>query len=275
MRAGRLLSLLLLLQNGGRYTAGELAERLGVSQRTVLRDIDVLSSSGVPIYATPRPTRRIRAPRHLRAGRAGAAARPDPGHRTAPAGPGPDRANGPPDGSADWSARGMAAAAQRRACAGPCELDRGIVPIRLLPERAARTGGARLGGRGPATGRTAPPRWPTSATASPTSTDHTDGRPTTRLAQEPALDMAAIPQCGRSSIGGRSIHSDHDRSRPMKRAPGTASLARSRPGRSRRGLGPGRFQRADRPATMRCRHRLQCVLGGRCTRSRRAPTHRR
>jgi predicted DNA-binding transcriptional regulator YafY len=55
MRAGRLLSLLLLLQNGGRYTAGELADRLGVSQRTVLRDIDVLSGSGVPVYATRGP----------------------------------------------------------------------------------------------------------------------------------------------------------------------------------------------------------------------------
>ncbi|MEZ5409823.1 MAG: HTH domain-containing protein [Acidimicrobiales bacterium] len=55
MRAGRLLSLLLLLQNGGRYTAGDLAERLGVSQRTVLRDIEVLSGSGVPVYATRGP----------------------------------------------------------------------------------------------------------------------------------------------------------------------------------------------------------------------------
>ena len=55
MRAGRLLSLLLTLQNGGRYTAGELAERLGVSQRTVLRDIEVLSGSGVPVYATRGP----------------------------------------------------------------------------------------------------------------------------------------------------------------------------------------------------------------------------
>lgn len=55
MRAGRLLSLLLVLQNGGRFTAGELAERLGVSQRTVLRDIEVLSGSGVPVYGTRGP----------------------------------------------------------------------------------------------------------------------------------------------------------------------------------------------------------------------------
>lgn len=55
MRAGRLLNLLLVLQNGGRFTASELAERLGVSQRTVLRDIEVLSGSGVPVYATRGP----------------------------------------------------------------------------------------------------------------------------------------------------------------------------------------------------------------------------
>lgn len=51
MRAGRLLSLLLVLQNGGRVTARELAERLQVSERTVLRDIEVLSGAGVPVYS--------------------------------------------------------------------------------------------------------------------------------------------------------------------------------------------------------------------------------
>ena len=55
MRAGRLLELLLVLQNGGRVTAAELAERLQVSERTVLRDIEVLSGSGVPVYATRGP----------------------------------------------------------------------------------------------------------------------------------------------------------------------------------------------------------------------------
>ncbi|WP_223830874.1 helix-turn-helix transcriptional regulator [Streptomyces venezuelae] len=50
MRAARLLSLVLLLQNRGRLTADELAEELGVSARTVYRDIDSLSSAGVPVY---------------------------------------------------------------------------------------------------------------------------------------------------------------------------------------------------------------------------------
>ena len=55
MRAGRLLSLVLMLQNGGRSTAGDLALRLGVSERTVLRDLDVLSGAGVPVYGVRGP----------------------------------------------------------------------------------------------------------------------------------------------------------------------------------------------------------------------------
>lgn len=50
MRAARLLSLVLLLQNRGRLTAGELAAELGVSVRTVYRDIDSLSGAGIPVY---------------------------------------------------------------------------------------------------------------------------------------------------------------------------------------------------------------------------------
>ncbi|WP_189709470.1 helix-turn-helix transcriptional regulator, partial [Streptomyces anandii] len=47
----RLLSILLLLQTRGRVPAHELAERLEVSVRTIYRDIEALSASGVPVYA--------------------------------------------------------------------------------------------------------------------------------------------------------------------------------------------------------------------------------
>lgn len=51
MRADRLVSLVLLLRQRGRLTAETLAQELEVSTRTVLRDIEALSSSGVPVYA--------------------------------------------------------------------------------------------------------------------------------------------------------------------------------------------------------------------------------
>jgi predicted DNA-binding transcriptional regulator YafY len=52
MRAGRLISLVSILSRDGLTTAAELSRRLEVSERTILRDIEVLSGSGVPIYAT-------------------------------------------------------------------------------------------------------------------------------------------------------------------------------------------------------------------------------
>nr|WP_206314181.1 YafY family protein [Streptomyces coryli] len=45
-----MLSILLLLQTRGSVTAPELSEQLEVSVRTIYRDVDALSTAGVPVY---------------------------------------------------------------------------------------------------------------------------------------------------------------------------------------------------------------------------------
>lgn len=50
VRSDRLLATLLLLQTHGRLPAPEIARRLEVSTRTVQRDVEALSSAGVPVY---------------------------------------------------------------------------------------------------------------------------------------------------------------------------------------------------------------------------------
>lgn len=56
MRADRLISMLMLLQTRGRMTADDLAERLEVSTRTIYRDLEALSISGVPVYSERGPS---------------------------------------------------------------------------------------------------------------------------------------------------------------------------------------------------------------------------
>ncbi|MDR2956960.1 MAG: YafY family transcriptional regulator [Coriobacteriales bacterium] len=51
MKINRLIEIITILLNRQTVTARELAERFDVSRRTIYRDIEVLSSAGVPIYS--------------------------------------------------------------------------------------------------------------------------------------------------------------------------------------------------------------------------------
>ncbi|MGW4528072.1 helix-turn-helix transcriptional regulator [Amycolatopsis sp. NPDC004378] len=53
MRADRLVATLLLMQTRGRVTAAEVAAELEVSVATARRDLEALSTAGVPVYPQP------------------------------------------------------------------------------------------------------------------------------------------------------------------------------------------------------------------------------
>lgn len=53
MRADRLISAVLLMQARGRVTAAELAAELEVSVATARRDLEALSTAGIPVYPQP------------------------------------------------------------------------------------------------------------------------------------------------------------------------------------------------------------------------------
>jgi predicted DNA-binding transcriptional regulator YafY len=53
MRADRLVATLLLMQSRGRVTAAELADELEISVATARRDLEALSTAGIPVYPQP------------------------------------------------------------------------------------------------------------------------------------------------------------------------------------------------------------------------------
>ncbi|TCM40261.1 YafY family protein [Kribbella sp. VKM Ac-2568] len=53
MRADRLVATLLLMQARGRVTAAELAAELEISVATARRDLEALSTAGIPVYPQP------------------------------------------------------------------------------------------------------------------------------------------------------------------------------------------------------------------------------
>src|SRR5260370_35675509 len=55
MRASRLVSIILMLQARGQMTAGQLANELEVSVRTIYRDVGSLQAAGIPLYGDAGP----------------------------------------------------------------------------------------------------------------------------------------------------------------------------------------------------------------------------
>jgi predicted DNA-binding transcriptional regulator YafY len=53
MRADRLVAAVLLMQSRGRVTAAELAAELEISVATARRDLEALSTAGIPVYPQP------------------------------------------------------------------------------------------------------------------------------------------------------------------------------------------------------------------------------
>jgi predicted DNA-binding transcriptional regulator YafY len=53
VRADRLIATLLLMQARGRVTAAQVAAELEISVRTARRDLEALSTAGVPVYSAP------------------------------------------------------------------------------------------------------------------------------------------------------------------------------------------------------------------------------
>lgn len=52
MKESRLFKIVYYILENGRTTAPKLAEKFEVSVRTIYRDIDAISSAGIPIYVT-------------------------------------------------------------------------------------------------------------------------------------------------------------------------------------------------------------------------------